>query len=165
MPQIDVLSTILSVWGYSGDALYWRINAGRGVSVKRAGDRVDTKPDSLGYCYVTYMRKHYAVHRVVFAVTRGWLPECIDHIDGDPSNNSPDNLRPASRLQNQHNRRINRGSKSGVKNVIAHQGRWHVRFSVNGRTKHYGGFDTLEEASARAAQIRRNTHGDFARDA
>ena len=156
---------VFNVWEYRDGALFWRIAAGRGVSVKRPGDPAITVPDNLGYYYVTYKRKHYAVHRVVFTLTRGWLPECIDHIDGNPGNNRTENLRPATRLQNQHNRKLNRRSKSGVKNVHLHQGRWHIRFSVNGKTKHYGGYDTLEEATTEAARIRLTLHKEFARHA
>jgi len=161
----DDWRAVFDVWKYRDGALFWRIAAGRGVSVKRPGDLVATVPDGLGYCYVTYKRKHYAVHRVVFALTRGWLPECIDHIDGNPGNNREENLRPATRLQNQHNRRRNKRSKSGVKNVHLHRGRWHIRFSINGKTKHYGGHDTLEKATVEAARIRLALHRGFARHA
>lgn len=153
------------VWGYREGVLYWRVKCGRGVSVKHIGDKVRVKPDSLGYQYVTYRRKHYAVHRVVFLLTQGWLPDCVDHIDCDPGNNIAANLRAATRLQNQHNRRPNKKSKSGVKNVYMHQGRWHVRFSVQRKTIHYGGFDTIEQAAHAARAVRDTLHKEFARHA
>ena len=155
---------ISTIWEYRNGDLYWRINAGRGVSTRRPGDKVANKPDPLGYCYVTWQRKHYAVHRVVFLLVNGWLPECIDHIDGNPSNNCAENLRPATRLQNQHNRRINRKNLTGAKNITRHQGKWCVRFSVMGETKHFGCFKTLEEAKNIAANIRAKMHGEFKRD-
>ena len=161
----DDWRVVFDVWEYRDGALFWRIAAGRGVSVKRPGDQVATVPDDLGYCYVTFRKKHYAVHRVVFALTRGWLPECLDHIDGNPSNNRHENLRPATRLQNQHNRRLNTKSKSGAKNIVQHQNKWCVRFSVNRRTIHYGCYDDIETAKARAAEVRAELHKDFARHA
>jgi hypothetical protein len=156
---------IRSAWEYRNDKLYWLINAGRGVSVKHPGDVVDTKPDPLGYGYVSWRRKHYAIHRVVFLLARGWLPDCIDHIDGDPQNNRIENLRPATRLQNQHNRRINTRTKSGHKNITQHQGKWCVRFSIARKTRHFGCFDTLEEACCTAARVRADLHKEFARHA
>lgn len=159
----DSWSVIKDVWVYRDGGLYWRIKAGRGVSVKYPGDLVNPAPDPLGYQYVTWRRKHYAVHRVVFLLVHGWLPDCVDHIDGNPQNNVSDNLRPATRLQNQFNRRINTRTKSGVKNVTPHQGKWCVRFSIDRRTKHFGCFDTIEQASEAAACVRAELHGEFAR--
>jgi hypothetical protein len=161
----DVWACVPAVWTYRDGKLYWLVKAGRGVSVKRPGDLVNTKPDPLGYGYVTWRRKHYAVHRIVFLLAHGWLPECIDHIDGDPGNNRIENLRAATRLQNQHNRRVNARTKTGVKNVAPHNGRWCVRFSVDRKTRHFGSFDTLEEAREAAARVRSELHGEFARHA
>ena len=158
-------SEVFDVWGYRDGQLYWKVKAGRGVSVKRPGDIVATAPDPFGYSYVTWRRKHYAVHRVVFLLTQGYRPDCIDHIDGNPSNNRAENLRAATRLQNQHNRRANRRSKTGVKNVAPHQGRWQVRFSVGRKTRHFGCYETIEEATEAAAKIRAELHGEFARHA
>lgn len=156
---------VFGVWDYRDGRLYWKIKAGRGISVKRPGDAVAPVPDPLGYCYVTWQRKHYAVHRVVFLLVHGYLPECIDHIDGNPSNNAAENLRPATRLQNQFNRRANIRSKTGIKNVAPHQGKWQVRFSIDRKTRHYGCYETIEEATAVAAKIRRELHGEYARHA
>jgi hypothetical protein len=156
---------VFDVWEYRDGHLYWKIKAGRGTSVKRPGDVVAPAPDPLGYCYVTWRRKHYAVHRVVFLLTYGYLPDCIDHIDGNPSNNRAENLRVATRLQNQFNRRPNTRSKTGIKNVTPHQGKWQVRFSVDRKTRHYGCYETIEEATAVAAKVRAELHGAFARHA
>jgi hypothetical protein len=156
---------VTKVWEYKDGSLYWLINCGRGIAVKRPGDKVIVVPDSLGYEYVTYKRKHFAVHRLVFLLTQGWLPDCIDHIDGNPTNNHASNLRAATRLQNQFNRRVNSKSKTGIKNVTPHQGKWQVRFSIKGKTKHYGCFEDIEFAEFAAQEIRLSLHQDFARHA
>jgi hypothetical protein len=161
----DAWDCVHDVWEYREGKLYWRIKAGRGTSVRRPGDEVAPAPDPHGYQFVTWRRKHYAVHRVVFFLVHGWLPDCIDHIDGNPGNNRAENLRPATRLQNQHNRRTNARTKTGVKNVSPHQGRWSVRFSIDRKTRHFGSFDTLEEAREVAARVRAELHGEFARHA
>jgi hypothetical protein len=158
-------SEVFDVWGYREGQIYWKVKAGRGVSVKRPGDVVATAPDPQGYHYVTWQRKHYAVHRVVFLLVNGYLPDCIDHIDGNASNNVVENLRAATRLQNQHNRRVNARCKTGVKNVTPHQNKWQVRFSIAGKTHHFGCYGTVEEATAVAAKVRRELHGEFARHA
>ena len=37
--------------------------------------------------------RRYPVHRIVYFIVHGYLPAMIDHIDGDKTNNSPENLR------------------------------------------------------------------------
>jgi hypothetical protein len=151
------------VWEHRDGALYWRIKCGRGPTVRHVGDKVVVKGDPLGYQHVTWQRKHYAIHRIVFFLINGWLPDCVDHIDGNPSNNSIANLRAATRLQNQHNRRANSKSKTGIKNVTPHQGKWMVRFSIGGKTKHIGCFADIELAEFVAREVRSLLHGEFAR--
>ena len=152
-----------NVWEYRDRALYWLIKCGRGVTVRHIGDKVVVKGDPLGYQYVTWRRKHYAIHRIVFLLANGWLPDCVDHIDGNPANNTIENLRAASRLQNQHNRRANAKSKTGIKNVTPHQGKWAVRFSIKGKTKHIGCYGDIELAELVAQEARNLFHGKFAR--
>jgi hypothetical protein len=41
--------------------------------------------------------------------------------------------------------------------------KWQVRFSVNGKTKHYGVFENLEFAELVAQEIRLKLHKEFAR--
>jgi hypothetical protein len=156
-------AAVFDVWEYRDSSLYWRIKCGRGLTVRYPGDKVVVKGDALRYEYVTWQRKHYAVHRIVFLLVNGWLPDCVDHIDGDPSNNSAANLRAATRLQNQHNRRANVKSKTGVKNVTPHQGKWQVRFSFNGKTRHFGCFEDIDFAELVAHEVRALHHGQFAR--
>lgn len=163
----DAWDCVHDAWEYRDGSLYWRVAAGRGVSVKRPGDLVAPAPDPHGYQFVTWQRKHYAVHRVVFLLVHGWLPECIDHIDGDPGNNRVGNLRPATHLQNMRNAKTRKDNTSGVKNVYWHKQirRWAVRLSIGGKQVAFGCFATLDEASAAAEQARADTFGEFARHA
>lgn len=165
IPLTPEWAAVPNVWEYRNDGLYWLIKCGRGISVKHPGDKVVVAPDSLGYEYVTWERKHYAIHRVVFLLNHGWLPDCIDHIDGNPTNNNISNLRAATRLQNQHNRRVNSKSKTGIKNVHPHQGKWIVRFSIKGRTTRFGCYEDIELAELVAQEVRFKLHKEFTRHA
>lgn len=160
-------TAVYDVWQYEDGKLFWKIKCGRGCSVKHPGEVAAVKPDSLGYQYVTWKRKHYAVHRVVFLLTQGWLPECVDHIDGNPSNNSADNLRAATRMENVRNSRARKNNTSGVKNVCRHKQNcnWVVRLSFNGKQRSFGAYSDLELADLVATEARNKYFQEFANHA
>lgn len=77
------------------------------------GDNVGHK-DSDGYWIITYMRKRYKAHRIVWALCHGYIDSAldIDHKDGQASNNVLSNLRLVTRAVNQRNQ-----GKSGSTNL------------------------------------------------
>ena len=48
-------------------------------------------------------RKTFRLHRIMFLLYHGYLPDIIDHWDGDIYNNRPSNLRPATVEENRNN--------------------------------------------------------------
>ena len=46
-----------------------------------------------GYWQVKIGRSNHYAHRIIYQMHHGESPEIIDHIDGDASNNMPDNFR------------------------------------------------------------------------
>jgi len=89
----------------------------------------------------------------------------VDHRDGDGLNNQRYNLRLATHSQNLCNRGKQRNNTSGYKGVswFKRVGKWHARIQINGRDKHLGYFDILEEA-ARAYNVAALEHfGEFAK--
>lgn len=150
------------LWRYDQGRLYWRVVANRRLKI---GDEAGCVHGN-GYREVSIRGKTYGTHRVVFLMFHGYLPEQVDHIDGNPLNNSVGNLRAATHILNGHNRKINVNNSSGVKNVsfCRADNKWKVTV-MRGRKPHFfGGFDSLADAAAMAAQARRQLHGDFARD-
>ena len=45
----------------------------------------------------------FLCHRIIYFMHHGVLPDILDHIDRDKSNNSIDNLRPSNNSQNNRN--------------------------------------------------------------
>jgi len=92
----------------------------------------------------------------------GLNPEIVDHIDRNPSNNIFENLRAATRQQNNSNSGIRKDNTSGVKGVTWHNNRWDVRVGFNKKRIHLGCFEDLELAELVAEMGREKYHGAFA---
>lgn len=107
--------------------------------------------------------------RVIWALTHGaWPPPemQVDHIDGNPLNNDPSNLRLACNSKNHQNQRVRRDSKTGLKGVhVTRGGRYQSKIFAHNKTFHLGTYDTPEEASAAYADAATKYFGVFARRA
>jgi len=117
---------------------------------------------SRGYSYIRIDGKKYLAHRLAWLyVTGGWPPEGmqIDHINGDGLNNRWQNLRLATKSQNQHNHtRLDRRNKSGVTGVSwdKRHGQWQAQIAIDHKKIHLGYFDEFGDAVAarRAAEVK-----------
>jgi len=105
-------------------------------------------------------RKEY-LHRWVIQACPGAR---VDHVNGDTPDNRWENLRLASRAQNQHNRGPNRNNKSGFKGVYWHRQRqkWHGAIMVDGRRVLLGLHETAEAAHLAYLEAARRLQGEFA---
>ena len=120
---------------------------------------------SKKYVYVSINKKTYLLHRIIWLYHYGYLPNEIDHIDGNKQNNNIDNLRDVLHLHNQYNQKTNKRNTSGVKGVSFDKNRftWVVRFNVNKKPIYFGRFNDLELAELVAIEARDKYHGEFAR--
>ena len=116
-----------------------------------------------GYLQVNIGGKLKLVHRIIYEIVYGFVPEFVDHVDGNRLNNRPENLRPATRNQNQHNRKLNSNNKSGVKGVSFSRGKWQVRVQINGKERFFGRHEDIELAELVAQEARNKYHGDYVR--
>lgn len=119
-----------------------------------AGNEAFQTVDPFGYRYGVLLRRKHRLHSVLFKMRHGYEPILIDHIDGDVTNNSIDNLRPGDTYTNARNMGLSKRNKSGVRGVHrTRSGRWISQIRFGGVTVHLGSFETLEEAkSVRNAQ-------------
>ena len=118
-----------------------------------------------GYLIVRHKNKIDLAHRLVFLIHHGYLPEIVDHIDGNPLNNKIENLRAADRSTNGMNKKLRCDSTTGVKNVSWYKraNKWQVSLAVNKRRKTIGYYKDLELADLVAQEARDLYHGQFAR--
>lgn len=116
------------------------------------------------YMTVCLQQKTYSLHRMIFLYHYGYLPDFIDHIDGNRLNNRIENLRECTQSQNSYNARLRKDNKSGVKGVCWHKARkrWLASIRVNNKSKHVGWFKTLQSAKKAVDSAREKLHGEFA---
>ena len=130
-------------------------------NTRYAGKEALCGVNSHGYRHGQVAGKRVMAHRVVWAVANGaWPLGEIDHINGDPLDNRPINLRDVSHCENQRNMRRHRSNSSGVTGVNWHRRdrRWRAFITVDGVSVHLGNFKEKADAvAARAAASR--AHG------
>lgn len=112
--------------------------------------------------------KHYiGSHRLAwFYVTKQWPTTDIDHINMDVQDNRIDNLRLATRSQNNANAKPPRDNKSGKKGVFfdTARGLWRAEIKGNGIKKYIGRFEKFEEACDARRRTAIALFGEFARE-
>ena len=122
---------------------------------RRGGKYMSIGLHSLGYLEVRLskdkVKKTTGIHQIV-----AWIfvknPDnkpTVDHIDRNPSNNRPENLRWATGKEQNVNQGMRSNNKSGVKNVCWNEEnkKWRVILTENGKQKHFGYFEDLKEAT------------------
>jgi hypothetical protein len=116
-----------------------------------------------GYIHVKIKAKCFKAHRLIFLYHHGYLPECVDHIDGDKTNNKIENLRAATKEENCRNQKIRSTNKSGYKGVkwVEHCKKWQVEVCKNYKQLRFGMYEDLELAGLVAIEATELIHGRF----
>ena len=120
-----------------------------------------------GYQQINISKRSYYAHRLAFLYMTGAFPQKdVDHKNLNKADNRWENLREATKSQNQWNRAPNRKNKCGLKGVyLYHNGRFKAQASIGGKNRHIGYFDTAEEAHSAYRQAVAEHRGEFARSA
>lgn len=103
---------------------------------------------SKGYYYTIIDKKRYSNHRIIYLWHHGHVPNIIDHIDRCTTNNRIENLRPVTKSQNNQNTDLQSNNTTGVRGVsfCKQKNKFRVRIKLDGKEKHLGFYDTIEEA-------------------
>lgn len=119
--------------------------------------------DRDGYIRVRVSGREHRAHRLIWEMFNGSIPEgmLIDHIDGDVHNNRIENLRLATRLQNN----VNSVGKGGLfKGVTRTSNKFRARINYKGHTYSLGTFNTAEEAAEAYNKKALEIYGEFAKE-
>ena len=154
---------IADCFEYRDGYLYWK-----GVSHPNKQNMLNKPAGSVhktGYRHITWRGKVQKAHRLIFMLHHGYLPPEVDHINGDRSDNRIENLRAATRSENQCNRNALANNTSGYPGVSWHKKSkaWVVRVMKNGKTVVHQYFKDLELAGLVATEARALYHGEYAK--
>ncbi len=139
-----------SIDGYPNYQVSWW---GRVLNTKTG--RILKPGTSRGYLHVSLSKDgQVKVHKIHKLVAREWVPNpegkgCVDHRDGDRTNNHHENLRAATQSENSRNKKKRSDGLSVYKGVSWHKQmkKWYARISINHKETHLGCFASEREAA------------------
>lgn len=117
-----------------------------------------------GYRSICINNRTYRCNRLAwFYMTGVWPVQQIDHKNGDKTDDSWGNLRPATNAQNQWNVPPRKDNSSGMTGVywFKPKQRWTAMLFINGKRKFLGSFKTKDEAIEARRQAAIAEHGEF----
>ena len=149
-----------SLFVYKDGFLYKKLKTGI-LSSKKSGTKTHN-----GYEKIQIANKSYLAHRIIYLLHNKTLPEFIDHIDGNPLNNTIENLRACTKSQNIMNCTKRKSNISGHKGVsyCSNQKKWRVEVQENKIRHCLGNFDDFELACLVADEGRNLYHMEFAKN-
>jgi hypothetical protein len=155
---------------FQSGVLTWLPRAGQKIfNTRYAGTVALNHSDEKGYKRGLLLYRPYKAHRVIYAMYHGEWPIEIDHIDGNPANNSIDNLRDVGRVGNLRNMPKQSRNKTGCTGVKMDPRRkrkkWLARIGVDGKTVHVGSFSCYTAAmiARKRAEIQIGFHPNHGR--
>lgn len=154
----DAYERLLSKMEYVDGRLIWAKPHKSALLGKDVG-----RKDKNGYWRVHVTGMMVSVHRLIFFKFHRYIPDFVDHIDGDPSNNRIENLRAADRCGNSRNCKTPITNKTGIKGVYPVGKKWIASIRINKKITHLGTFPDIFSAACarRSAEIQH--YGEFAR--
>lgn len=169
--DIDLLHSLLTLDGSTG-RVHWRPRSAshfcdKGHKAEHicsywnsrfAGKEALIAVDKDGYRYGSIQGVRTMAHRVIYAMHTGaWPQGQVDHINGNPADNRPANLRDVPRADNQRNMALTARNKSGFHGVSWREGkqRWQARIRIAGREVSLGHFEQIEDAVAARKSMER----------
>ena len=126
-----------------------------------AGKRIGTL-NNRGYISV-YLGTSYQAHRLAFLYMTGEMPEYVDHINRDTTDNRWENLRPATISQNNSNTNQYKNNTSGYRGVSwnSRSKKWQAQIRTHGKLRNIGFFSCKHNAFCEYVIESRSIRGDF----
>ena len=151
----DILRSVLHYDADSG--LFTRLTG-------RYKGKIAGSVGGAGYIQITVCGIKENGHRLAWLYMTGeWPTHGLDHRNLIKTDNRWENLRPATKQQNNYNRGLTVKNKSGYKGVSRCGNRWRAQCRVNGINYSIGYFLDPASASSAYQDFARMHHGEFFR--
>lgn len=157
-------------WPSSGEVWFKHQNFGENPTPRQKQWNTRFAGKKTGYLNTNgYIRvslgpnsQEYYVHQIAFAIIEGYIPEEVDHIDKDKSNNEWINLRDADHSKNMKNVLMRSINSSGLKGVSWSKwnNKWRMDIRSNG-VRYYSYHNTPEDAYLAYCDKSIELHGEF----
>jgi hypothetical protein len=137
------------VWKVRPESHFKNKGAMKRCNASCAGKTAFTALNKDGYYHGIVFRKAYILHRLIWFLYYGkWPSGQIDHINRNRRDNRICNLRDVSNRENSKNRSLQKNNTSGFTGVVWKENvkKWSAAIRVQGRQKHLGSFDKIEDA-------------------
>lgn len=142
-----------------GGILRWKKSPHHVVKV---GDVAGNDPGN-GYLRVSLKGHAYGYHRIVYYLAYGVdsVGYEIDHVNRNPRDNRPENLRLATETENKWNKGCLPKSKTGYRGIRKRFWGQSYRWEVSFRCKYIGTYKSLEEAIEAWESVAKPYAGEF----
>ena len=163
----ELVKAIIEKLSYDADTgvITWTGNS-------RKSGKIAGHVASNGYRFIVVSskgkRKNVGAHRIAwFLHYGGWPLEYLDHIDGNPDNNSISNLRECTHAENMANIKKHAEGRHGFKGIYQNKGskRFYAQIRHKEKKLYLGAFDTEKEASDAYMKAAEELRGQYARRA
>jgi hypothetical protein len=164
---------VQELFAYENGALVWKPrpqSAFRSYAAfcmwnKRYANRVAGSRNPRGYIKIAINKRHNFAHRLIWLYHYGYMPETVDHINNNPSDNRLENLRAATITENRWNSRRIKDTTTNVKGVYKRSDKsYEAHICTNYKRVYLGRFVCKRDAIAAVTAARKALHKEFARD-
>lgn len=144
----------------SGELIWKKQTSNRAVVGSLAGCM-----KSDGYLKIGFGSKKFKRSRLNFMYHYGYMPACVDHINGNTADDRIENLRDATRGLNAYNKSKMANNSSGKAGVTFHTRTqtWRARINLNGKEISLGYHKTFDEALEARLKGEMLHYGELAR--
>ena len=131
------------------------------ASPRRAAGTIAGYLRKDGYIDIKVDGQTHLAHRLAWLHVHGrWPADRLDHRNGRTAENWIENLREATRTENNQNAVVRKDNKSGHPGVFwtARLMKWRAFISASGSRVHLGYFESLDDAKAARISAKANLH-------
>jgi len=147
LPDVEILKQLVYIDSTIPEGLRWKINRQRCVKDSPTGYKTHKNYYQTTIKYIKYFN-----HRIIFSIANNinlTTTQTIDHIDRNPQNNNPNNLRIVSHAENMRNVTKRQNTKSKFVGVVWNKKdkKWQSQIQVNLQRKYLGQYSSEIEAA------------------